>query len=183
MSKAQFRLALPFIDHIHTAFWVYSDADWARCIETWRFTYGYSILLGGNLVSESAKKQPTVSRSSCESEYRAMANTTAEIVWITNLLRELHALPPDRPTLLCDNKSALFMTQNPVSNKRAKHIDLDYHFVRELVAYGKLYNKFVPTKLQVADIFTKSLPRPQFEQFHSMLRLGPPPIRLRGDTR
>ncbi|GJZ86599.1 retrovirus-related pol polyprotein from transposon RE1 [Tanacetum coccineum] len=161
----------------------YSDADWARCIETRRSTYGYSIFLGGNLVSWSAKKQPTVSRSSCESEYRAMANTAAEIIWITHLLRELHALPPDRPTLLCDNKSALFMSQNPVSHKRAKHIDLDYHFVRELVASGKLYTKFIPTKLQVADIFTKSLPRPQFEYFRSLLRLGPPPIRLRGDIR
>ncbi|GJV19273.1 retrovirus-related pol polyprotein from transposon TNT 1-94 [Tanacetum coccineum] len=161
----------------------YSDADWARCIETRRSTYGYSIFLGGNLVSWSAKKQPTVSRSSCESEYRAMANTAAEIIWITHLLRELHALPPDRPTLLCDNKSALFMSQNPVSHKRAKHIDLDYHFVRELVASGKLYTKFISTKLQVADIFTKSLPRPQFEYFRSLLRLGPPPIRLRGDIR
>ncbi|KAI3680197.1 hypothetical protein L2E82_50582 [Cichorium intybus] len=161
----------------------YSDADWARCLETRRSTYGYSIFLGGNLVSWSAKKQPTVSRSSCESEYRAMANTAAEIVWVTHLLRELHALPPDRPTLLCDNKSALFMTQNPVSHKRAKHIDLDYHFIRELVASGKLYTKFIPTKLQVADIFTKSLPRTQFEHFRAMLRLGPPPIRLRGDIR
>ena len=105
----------------------YSDADWARCLDTRRSTYGYSIFLGGNLVSWSAKKQPTVSRSSCESEYRAMANTAAELVWITHLLRELLALPPDRPTLLCDNKSALFMTQNPISHKRAKHIDLDYH--------------------------------------------------------
>ncbi|GKA56684.1 uncharacterized mitochondrial protein-like protein [Tanacetum coccineum] len=159
----------------------YSDADWARCLDTRRSTYGYSIYLGGNLVSWSAKKQPTVSRSSCESEYRAMANTAAEIVWITHLLQELHALPPDRPTLLCDNKSALFMTQNPVSHKRAKHIDLDYHFIRELVHSGKLYTKFVPTNLQVADIFTKSLPRSQFETFRTMLRLGPPPFRLKGD--
>ncbi|KAJ0474222.1 putative RNA-directed DNA polymerase [Helianthus annuus] len=158
----------------------YSDADWARCLDTRRSTYGYSIFLGGNLVSWSAKKQPTVSRSSCESEYRAMANTAAELVWITHLLRELHALPPDRPTLLCDNKSALFMTQNPVSHKRAKHIDLDYHFIRELVNSGKLYTKFVPTNLQVADIFTKSLPRAQFDVFRDMLRLGPPPFRLKG---
>ncbi|GKF52363.1 uncharacterized mitochondrial protein-like protein, partial [Tanacetum coccineum] len=158
----------------------YSDVDWARCLDTRRSTYGYSIYLGGNLVSWSAKKQPTISRSSCESEYRAMANTAAEIVWITHILRELHALPPDRPTLLCDNKSALFMTQNPVSHKRAKHIDLDYHFIRELVSSGKLYTKFVPTNLQVADIFTKSLPRTQFKMLRSLLRTGPPPFRLKG---
>ncbi|XP_021986078.1 uncharacterized mitochondrial protein AtMg00810-like [Helianthus annuus] len=158
----------------------YFDADWVRCLDTRRSTYGYSIFLGGNLVSWSAKKQPTVSRSSCESEYRAMANAAAELVWITHLLRELHALTPDRPTLLCDNKSALFMTQNLVSHKRAKHIDLDYHFIRELVNSGKLYTKFVPTNLQVADIFTKSLPRAQFEVFRDKLRLGPPPFQLKG---
>ena len=112
-----------------------------------------------------------------------MANTAAELVWITHLLRELHALPPDRPTLLCDNKSALFMTQNPVSHKRAKHIDLDYHFIRELVNSGKLYTKFVPTNLQVADIFTKSLPRAQFDVFRNMLLVGPPPFRLKGGIR
>lgn len=57
----------------------YSDADWARCPETRRSTYGYSIFLGGNLVSWSAKKQPTIVRSSCESEYRALANAAAEL--------------------------------------------------------------------------------------------------------
>ncbi|KAD5317324.1 hypothetical protein E3N88_17270 [Mikania micrantha] len=159
----------------------FSDADWARCLETRRSTYGYSIFLGGNLVSWSAKKQPTISRSSCESEYRAMANTAAEMIWLTHLLTELHALPKDRPTLLCDNRSALFMTQNPVYHKRVKHIELDYHFIRELVSSGKLHTRFIPTKLQVADIFTKSLPRPQFELFLKRLRIGPPPSRLRGD--
>lgn len=73
--------------------------------------------LGGNLISLSAKKQPTVSRSSCEPEYRAMANTATEIVWITHILQELHALPSDRPTILCDNRSALFLTQNPIPHK------------------------------------------------------------------
>lgn len=112
-----------------------------------------------------------------------MANTAAELIWLTHLLQELHALPPDRPTLLCDNRSAIFLTQNPISHKRVKHIELDYHFLRELVTAGKLHARFIPTKLQVADIFTKSLPRPQFEFFRNMLRLGPPPSRLREDNK
>ncbi|KAJ9560365.1 hypothetical protein OSB04_005525 [Centaurea solstitialis] len=67
------------------------------------------------------------------SKYHAMANTTTEIIWVTHLLGELHVLPPDRRTLLCDNQSATFLSQNPISHKWAKHIDIDYHFVRELV--------------------------------------------------
>jgi hypothetical protein len=85
----------------------FSDADWASCLETRRSTYGFSIYLGGSLVSWCAKKQPIAARSSCESKYRAMANTAAEIIWVTHLLTELHALPITRPTLLCDNQSAL----------------------------------------------------------------------------
>ncbi|XP_071714595.1 secreted RxLR effector protein 161-like [Rutidosis leptorrhynchoides] len=123
----------------------YSDADWARCIETRRSTYGYTIFFDGNLVSWSAKKQPTVARFSCESEYCALANTAAKIIWITHLVRELHVLYSSRPTILCDNKSALFLSQNPVFNKRSKHIDIDFHFIRELVAFGRLSTTFVPT--------------------------------------
>ncbi|KAM0043463.1 putative RNA-directed DNA polymerase [Helianthus debilis subsp. tardiflorus] len=94
----------------------------------------------------------------------------------------MHYHPIDQ--VLCDNKSALFLSQNPVSHKRAKHIDIDYHFIRELVSAGRLHTKFVPTMLQVADIFTKSLPRPLFERFRTKLRVGPLPVRLKeGDSR
>ncbi|GJW03741.1 retrovirus-related pol polyprotein from transposon RE1 [Tanacetum coccineum] len=158
----------------------FSDADWARCTETRRSTYRYSIFQGGNLVSWSAKKQLTVSRSSCESEYRALANTASEVVWLTSLLRELQVPLPSIPVLYCDNKSAIFLSQNPVAHKRAKHIDIDYHFVRELVSHKKLSTRFVPSSQQLADIFTKSLPRPLFESFRSKLCVGPPPPRLRG---
>lgn len=116
----------------------YSDSDWARCLDTRRSIYGYSIFLGPNLVSWSAKKQPTVSRSSCESEYQALANTALEVIWVTHLLRELHVAPSALPLLLCDNKSAIFLSQNLVAHKRAKHIDIDYHFVQELVLAGHL---------------------------------------------
>ncbi|XP_042035270.1 uncharacterized mitochondrial protein AtMg00810-like [Salvia splendens] len=160
----------------------YSDADWARCVETRRSTYGYSIFLGGNLVSWSAKKQPTVSRSSCESEYRALANTASEMVCALQLLRELQVQLSSCPTLYSDNNSAIFLSQNPSSHKRAKHIDIDFHFVRELVSNGQLETRYVSSDLQVADIFTKALHRPLFEFFRDKLRVGPHPTScLRGD--
>lgn len=86
-----------------------------------------------------------------------MANAASEMIWLTHLLRDLHALSSSRPVLLCDNKSAIFISQNLVAHKRAKHIDIDYHFVRELVSMGKLSTQFVSSALQIADIFTKSL--------------------------
>nr|GEX01635.1 hypothetical protein [Tanacetum cinerariifolium] len=98
----------------------------------------------------------------------AMANIAAELIWITHLLRDLNALPSNRLTVLCDNLSAIFLSQNPVAHRRAKHIDIDYHFVRELVSSGKLHTKFVPTKLQVANTFKKPLPRLLFESFRNV---------------
>lgn len=116
----------------------YSDADWACCIETRRSTYDYSIFLNGNLVSWSAMNQPTVAHSSCASECRALANAASELIWLTNLLRELCQLPSDRPLLLCDNKSVIFLSQNLIAHKRKKHIDIDCYFVCELVSSGML---------------------------------------------
>jgi hypothetical protein len=158
-----------------------SDADWAHCLETRRSTYGYAVFLAGNLVSWSAKKQPTVSRSSLESEYRALANTASEVVWLLHILRDLQFPLQGSPVLLCDNNSAIFLAENPVAHKRAKHIDIDYHFVRELVAARKLRVGHVSTSLQVADIFTKGLNRALFDFFWSKLRVSVnPTLRLRG---
>ncbi|XP_068663093.1 uncharacterized mitochondrial protein AtMg00810-like [Aristolochia californica] len=130
----------------------YSNADWAGCPDTCHSTSGYSIYLGDNLISWSVKKQPTVSRSSCEFEYRALAHTAAEIIWLTHLLTYLHVPLPQPPLLLCDNKSTIFLSSNPVSYKRSKHIELGYHFLRELIVVDKLYTHYVPSHLQIADI-------------------------------
>jgi hypothetical protein len=111
--------------------------------------------LGDNLILRSGKKQPTVSHSSYEFEYRALAHTASEVVWITHLLHDLTVSLSHKPLLLYDNKSVIFLTLNSVSHKRSKHIAFDYHFIRELAASGIIQPQFMPSHLQIADIFTK----------------------------
>jgi hypothetical protein len=85
-------------------------------------------------VSWSARKQATVSRSSTEAEYKALANATAEVMWIQTLLMELGVRAPRAAKLWCDNIGAKYLSANPVFHARTKHIEVDFHFVRERVA-------------------------------------------------
>ncbi|CAJ2666783.1 unnamed protein product [Trifolium pratense] len=151
---------------------------WAGCPTTRRSTTGYCTFLGGNIISWCAKKQHTVSRSSTEAEYRAMANTAAELTWLTFLLKDLHVPLASPPILYCDNISSLHMTINPVFHARSKHIELDYHFVRERVALGLLATHYIPTNDQVADLFTKPVSKSALVHFQPKLCLQPRP-RLR----
>jgi len=129
------------------------------------------VFLGDNLVSWSSKRQNTVSRSSAEAKYRAVANGVEEATWLRQLLSELHA-PLQRATLVyCDNISAVYMSSNPVQHQRTKHIEIDLHFVQERVAIGDLRVLHVPTSSQYADIFTKGLPSSVFTEFKSSLNV------------
>lgn len=159
----------------------FADADWAGCPVTRRSTTGYCTFLGSNLISWCAKKQHTVSRSSTEAEYRAMAHAAAELTWLTYLLQEFLVPLTVTPLLFCDNLSALYLTINPVFHARSKHIELDYHFVRERVAQGLLVTKYIPSTQQVADIFTKPIHKSALVPFRTKLRLQPRPS-LRGDV-
>lgn len=137
-----------------------------------RSTGGFAIYLGDNLVSLNAKKQATVSRYSTEAEYKALANATTEIMWVQTLLQELHISSPSTAHLWCDNMGARYLSFNPVFHARTKHIEVDYHFVRERVAQKLLQVDYVSTRDQVAYSFTKAISVKQLENFRYNLNLG-----------
>jgi hypothetical protein len=131
------------------------------------------VFLGDALVSWSSKRQPTVSRSSAEAEYRAVANAAGECIWLRQLLGELSCSVDKAIVAYCDNVSAVYMSANPVHHKRTKHIERDIYFVHERVQLGDLWVLHVPTGEQYADVMTKGLPTSTFEAFRSSLCVVP----------
>ncbi|XP_022019353.1 uncharacterized mitochondrial protein AtMg00810-like [Helianthus annuus] len=152
----------------------YTDTDWAGCPDTRRSASGYCVYLGPNIISWSSKHQSVISRSSAEAEYRGVANVVAEICWLRNLLLELHKPLTTASLVYCDNISVIYLSGNPVQHQCTKHIEPDIHFVRDLVQRGSVRILHIPMRFQVADIFTKGLPKVLFDDFRTSLSIRPP---------
>ncbi|GJX41316.1 ribonuclease H-like domain-containing protein [Tanacetum coccineum] len=159
----------------------YTNADWAGCPVTRWSTSGYCVFLGDNILSWSAKRQVTLSRSNVEAEYRGVANVVVEIAWIRNLLCELHTPLITATLVYCDNVSAFYMFANPVQHQRTKHIEIDIYFVRDFVASGQVRVLHFPSRFQYADIFTNGLPTALFIEFRSSLNFRRSPAHTEGE--
>ncbi|GKE13492.1 retrovirus-related pol polyprotein from transposon TNT 1-94 [Tanacetum coccineum] len=139
----------------------YSDVDHAGCQDTRRGTSGSAQFLGDKLVNWSSKKQKSIAISSTEAEYIALSRCCAQILWMRSQLTD-YGFQFNKIPLYCDNKSAITLYCNNVQHSRAKHIDVRYHFIKEQMENGIVEPYFVRMKYQLADIFTKPLPRERF---------------------
>ncbi|MED6217053.1 hypothetical protein PIB30_118021 [Stylosanthes scabra] len=147
----------------------YTDSDWAGSIDDMKSTSGYVFTLGSGVFSWASKKQETVAQSSAEAEYVAAANATSQAIWLRKIFEDIREQQEGPTTMLCDSKSAIAMTNNSVYHSRTKHIAIKYHFIREAILEKKIKIEYCNTEEQLADIFTKALPRTKFELFRQML--------------
>ena len=130
---------------------------------------GITFFVGNCIVSWSSKKQSTVALSSCEAEYVALCGAGQEVVWLRSLLADI-GFPQKRPTVVGeDNQGALCLAKNPKDHNRTKHIDIKYHYTRQLICSNQLEIEYIPTGKMIADTMTKGLPKPKFVEFRSSM--------------
>jgi histone deacetylase 1/2 len=149
----------------------YTDADYGQDIDDRISVGAYIFFLGNTPISWNSKKQSSTSRSSCESEYRALAKCSCEAIWIRRLLQELKILD-NKPTILyCDNQSSIKLSYNPVFHEKSKHFEIDYHFTRQKVENNIIRVEYISSQEQPADLLTKPLGRIKFEECRKRLNL------------
>lgn len=151
----------------------YTDSDWAGDIDDRRSCTGNVLMLSGGPISWKSKKQASVSLSTMEAEYVALAEVSREVVYIKRLLEHMgYGKQVTSPIkILCDNQSAIRLAKDAVFHKRSKHIDIKYHYTRELLEQGEITIEYLRTEFMLADILTKSLAKDKHERCVKMLNM------------
>ncbi|CAL9028826.1 unnamed protein product [Prunus brigantina] len=147
----------------------YTDSDYAGDIDDRKSTSGHTFLLNSGAVSWSSKKQQIVTLSSTEAEYVAAAASSCQAMWLMKIFEVLGDAQKGPTTIYCDNMSTIKLSRNPVMHGRSKHIDVRFHFLRDLCSDGKIVLEYCKSGEQVADILTKPLKQPAFEKLRSMM--------------
>ena len=158
----------------------FSDADWVVSLDDRKSTSSFVVFLGSNLVSWSSRKQQTVARSSTEAKYKSLTYAALDLLWLKSLLYELGYGPTSPPILWCDNLGDLYLTTNPVFHARTKHVEIDFHFVRDHVQKGHLQVQFIHSFDQLADGLTKPLLFSRFAFLRDKLNFVDPTLSLQG---
>ncbi|RDY08252.1 Copia protein, partial [Mucuna pruriens] len=170
IEKSQYqRLVGKLIYLSHTRPDIAYVANYARSVVDRRSISKYCMFMGGNLVAWKSKKQNVVARSSAEVEFRVMTQGICEGLWIKIILDDIK-VKYERPIkLFCDNNSTISIAYNSIQHDKTKHIEIDKHFIKEKLDSGLIVTTHVPTRLQMADVFTKGLPTIRFQEFSGKL--------------
>ena len=146
----------------------FADADFATCLDTRRSISGYIFRLGRATISSRSRKQVIVTTSTTESEYIALSLACRQLLWIQKAFADFKM--PIPCALRCDNTGAIAITENDQVNDRTKHIATHYHKVREEYRKGTFDLIYVPSDQNLADICTKTLPRPTHDKLAKLIR-------------
>ena len=145
------------------------NTDWGGDLVDRKSTSGYAFKVFCALISSASSKQKSVALSSTEAEFMGLSDGSRKLVWLRKFLTDLK-IPLTAPTPIYeDNQGAIALVENPIWHKRSKHIDIWYHYTRDVCAQGELKLIYIPTQDQIADIFTKPLSRFQFEKLRTQL--------------
>ena len=158
----------------------FCDSDWAGSEDDSRSTSGYAFSFGSGAFSWASMKQNTVALSTAEAKYVLAAEATAQAIWLRFVLDDFGEMQPDATPLFCDNMSAISMVKNPVFHQKTRQINRRYHFIREALQEGVIDMRFCRSEEQLADIFTKALPKDRFNYLR--LKLGVKPVSRLGEA-
>ena len=146
----------------------YSDADWAGDLSDRKSTSGYCFTFCRGVISWRANKQSCVALSTAEAEYVALSAASQEAIWLQNLLKDFK-INVEPMKIYGDNQSSLSMSKASKAHGRAKHIELKYHYIKDMVNSGKINVEYCPSADMIADIFTKGLPAERFARLRLLL--------------
>ena len=158
----------------------YSDSSFADDKSDRRSTYGYCIYYNQNCISWSSKKMDSVALSTCETEFVSVVKLAQEAIYLQQLINELFPNSIQHFKIYCDNKSAISLANNSTDHGRSKHIDIKYHFIRELIKKKTLQLEYIDSENQTADIFTKGLNREKLNRHRLQLKIEGDDVCLAG---
>jgi hypothetical protein len=147
----------------------FTDSDWMGSTVDRKSTSGYCFNLGSTMISWSSRKLGSIAQSTAEAEYIVASAASREAVWLRKLISDLFSTELEPTVIHCDNQSCIKLTKNPVFHDRSKHIEMRYHYVRDMVQKNVLSIQYVSTTEQTTNILTKPLSLAKFVYFRDKL--------------
>jgi hypothetical protein len=147
----------------------YTDSDWAGSAVDRKSTSWCCFTLGSAMVSWCSRKQTYVALSTAEAEYIALSVAVREAVWLRKLLADLFGNVLDYTIIHCDNQSCVKLSKDPVFHDKSKHIEIKYHYIRDMVQRKEVSVQYLPIDEQVVNVLTKPLTKMKFEYFRDRL--------------